>query len=180
MGLLPMEGAGQAERGSKWGKNNKKRHLTIRKLPTRLHVGIILQGKKKCLLCCQTDVKKTGFYVERPCLNSRTKQHYSAAVPSSITDNLDIINNKGEDPGKAVEESLEKGSAEKSRQFLLVAIQENQTLSSAVRHSNVKAQREISYILTEAMSPQQPGYSHPQPGRSTLVKLHSLDSQRKN
>lgn len=60
-------------------------------------------------------VKVTGFYVERPCLNSRTKQHCSAAVPSSFTDNLDIVNNKEEDSGKAVKKSLEKCSAEKPR-----------------------------------------------------------------
>lgn len=50
MGLLPMERAGGAERGSKWGKNDKKRHFSIRKLPTPLQVGVISKGKK-LLLC---------------------------------------------------------------------------------------------------------------------------------
>lgn len=77
MGLLPMERAGWAERGSKWGKNDKKRHFSIRKLPAPLQVGIISKGKS--CYCAVNECQENRLELQ--------KQN-SPAVPESSTHNF--------------------------------------------------------------------------------------------
>lgn len=89
-------------------------------------------------------------------------------MPESSTNNFNPACDQGEDPHKAVEQPLVKGSPRKVRQFLPVTIQKSKLKSCSQTLQMLKG-RQIPYSFREATFPWQPGSSHLQQRCITLV-----------